>query len=88
MLEAMAAGLPTVAHRLVAIAEIHGDGESALRADLGDREGLGAALAKLVESPELRARLGAEARARSAKYSIEPMVDAYAALYRELAARA
>lgn len=86
MLEAMAAGLPTVAHRLVAVEEIHLDGASALLADLGDRAGLGAALARLVDSSELRARLGAEARARAAKHSIEPMVDAYAALYRELAA--
>src|SRR5207249_3240888 len=37
--------------------------------------------------PALRARLGAHAREQARRHSIEPMVDAYEALYRELAAR-
>ena len=84
MLEAMAAGLPTVAHRLPAIEEIHRDGESALLVTLGDRKGLGTALDRLVRDAALRARLGAEAQRRAQAHSIEPMVDAYAALYRDL----
>jgi hypothetical protein len=32
----------------------------------------------------LRGRIGAEARTRAQAHSIEPMVDAYAALYRDL----
>jgi glycosyltransferase involved in cell wall biosynthesis len=84
MLEAMAAGLPTVAHRLPATEEIHQDGASALLVTLGDRKGLGEALDKLVRDAGLRGRIGAEARTRAQAHSIEPMVDAYAALYRDL----
>ena len=84
MLEAMAAGLPTVAHRLPAIEEIHGDDESALLVTLGDRKALSDALDRLVRDTGLRARLGAAARKRAQAHSIEPMVDAYAALYRDL----
>ena len=84
MLEAMAAGLPTVAHRLPAIEEIHADGESALLVALGDRKALGTALDRLVRDAGLRARLGAVAQQRAQAHSIEPMVDAYAALYRDL----
>jgi glycosyltransferase involved in cell wall biosynthesis len=56
-------------------------------APLGDRAALGTALQRLAVDPALRARLGANARERAREHSIEPMVDAYEALYRELAAR-
>jgi glycosyltransferase involved in cell wall biosynthesis len=85
MLEAMAAGLPTVAHDLLPVREIHDDGESALLAPLGDRAALGNALSRLVGDAGLRGRLGAEAKRRAQQHSIEPMVDAYEALYRERA---
>jgi glycosyltransferase involved in cell wall biosynthesis len=88
MLEAMAAGLPTVAHDLEPVREIHDHGATALLVPLGDRAALGSALERLVADPALRARLGQAAQGRSRRHSIEPMVDAYEALYRELAARA
>ena len=88
MLEAMGAGLPTLAHDLLPVREIHEDGVTALLAPLGDRAALGAALQRLVADAGLRARMGAAARERAGRYSIEPMIDAYEALYRELAARA
>src|SRR5205823_3557460 len=84
MLEAMAAGLPTVAHALGPVKEIHQHEVSALLVPLDDRAGLERALEQLVADPALRARLGAAARERAQQHSIEPMVDAYAALYREL----
>ena len=68
--------------------EIHSHEGTALLVTLGDRAGLGTALQRLVNDPALRARLGAAARERARAHSIEPMVDAYEALYRELAARA
>jgi len=88
MLEAMGAGLPTLAHDLVPVREIHGHEETALLVPLGDRTALGAALERLVADADLRAKLGARARERARQHSIEPMVDAYESLYRELAARA
>jgi glycosyltransferase involved in cell wall biosynthesis len=88
MLEAMGAGLPTLAHDLSPVREIHEDGETALLSPLGDRAALGGALRGLALDADLRARLGATARERARRHSIEPMVDAYEALYRELAARA
>ncbi|HZX93944.1 MAG TPA: glycosyltransferase family 4 protein [Myxococcales bacterium] len=87
MLEAMAAGLPTVAHDLLPVREIHAHEETALLAPLGDRPALGAALQRLTSDAALRQRLGHNARERAARHSIEPMVDAYASLYRELSAR-
>ncbi len=87
MLEAMGAGLPTLAHDLVPVREIHGHEETALLVPLGDRAGLGSALVRLAADPQLRARLGASARERARRHSIEPMIDAYEALYREIAAR-
>ncbi|HEY2028557.1 MAG TPA: glycosyltransferase family 4 protein [Myxococcales bacterium] len=83
MLEAMAAGLPTLAHDLLPVREIHENETSALLVPLGDREGLANALARLATDADLRARLGAEAKKRAQRHSIEPMVDAYEALYRE-----
>jgi glycosyltransferase involved in cell wall biosynthesis len=87
MMEAMAAGLPTLAHDLAPVREIHADGETALLVPLGEREALSWALRRLVEDASLRERLGANAREQARRYSIEPMVDAYETLYRELAAR-
>ena len=88
MLEAMSAGLPTVAHDLLPVREIHEHENTALLVPLGDRAALGAALQRLAADARLRARMGAVARERAGRHSIEPMVDAYEALYRELAARA
>ena len=88
MLEAMAAGLPTVAHDLQPVREIHGHGETALLAPLGDRGALGAALRQLATDPALRTKLGAAAKKRALQHSIEPMVDAYAVLYHQLSAKA
>ncbi|HET7788566.1 MAG TPA: glycosyltransferase family 4 protein [Myxococcales bacterium] len=87
MLEAMAAGLPTVAHDLVAVREVHGNEETALLVPLGDGAALASALERLVNDAALRRKLGETARERALRHSIEPMVDAYAALYRELSAR-
>jgi len=87
MLEAMAAGLPTLAHDLVPVAEIHDHEETALLVPPGDRLALGSALQRLAGDPHLRARLGARAAERVRAHSIEPMVDAYETLYRELATR-
>ncbi|HEX5467204.1 MAG TPA: glycosyltransferase [Candidatus Limnocylindrales bacterium] len=63
LMEAMASGLPVVASRLSGIPELVRDGETGLLAEPADVAGLAAAIRRLAEQPELRARLGAAARA-------------------------
>jgi glycosyltransferase involved in cell wall biosynthesis len=82
MLEAMAAGLPTVAHRLPAVAELHPDDTTAVLVAPEDVDALGAALLGLVSDPERRRSLGQAARARVSAFSMEAMVEAYVRLWR------
>jgi len=82
MLEAMAAGLPTVAHRLPAVAELHPDDTTAVLVAPEDVGALGAALRGLVSDPERRRSLGQAARARVSAFSMEAMVEAYVRLWR------
>lgn len=84
MLEAMAAGLPTVAHELPGVREIHPDDSTALLVPLRDGVALQRALVALVAHPELRAELGAAARRASRQYGFDGTLDAYCDLYRAL----
>jgi glycosyltransferase involved in cell wall biosynthesis len=84
MLEAMAAGLPTVAQGIPAIREIHLDGATALLVPQATRPDFGPALLKLIDDGELRARLGQRAREQVRRHSVEAMAEAYAQLYQEL----
>jgi glycosyltransferase involved in cell wall biosynthesis len=85
MLEAMAAGLPTVAHSLPAIREIHVQGETALLAPAENVDAVADALARLTGDAALRERMGKAARERSRRYSFDQTLDAYEGLYREIA---
>jgi glycosyltransferase involved in cell wall biosynthesis len=85
MLEAMAAGLPTVAYALPAVDEIHTDGETALLVAPRDRRAFGQALLAMVSVSALRRKLGSHARTRAQHFSIESTLAAYGSLYRELA---
>lgn len=60
--EAAAAGLPRIGTSTNAVPEMISDGVSGLLVTPGDREGLAAALRKLLESSDLRHRLGRAAR--------------------------
>ncbi len=82
MLEAMAAGLPTVAHRLPAVEEIHLEGETALLVPPEDTAALGQALRALVLDPAGRQAMGARARERVRQFSMDAMVEAYIRLWR------
>jgi glycosyltransferase involved in cell wall biosynthesis len=83
MMEAMAAGLPTVAHELAAVAEIH-SARTALLVRPGDKDAFSMALRRLVDDRALRARMGAAAREKIQAYSVDDMVSQYTRLYRGL----
>jgi glycosyltransferase involved in cell wall biosynthesis len=61
-MEAMSCGLPVVASRISGIPELIEHERSGLLTPPGDASAIAAALARLAGSPELRARLGREAR--------------------------
>jgi glycosyltransferase involved in cell wall biosynthesis len=62
LLEAMALGLPCVGSDVTGIPEAIADGRSGLVAPEGDAPALARAIARLLDDPDLRARLSAEAR--------------------------
>jgi glycosyltransferase involved in cell wall biosynthesis len=63
--EAMAASLPVIATRVGAIPEMVTNGEQGLLVALGDVDGLRAAIERLLDDAELRARMGAAGRGRA-----------------------
>lgn len=63
MLEAMAYGIPVVVSRVGSVPEVVADGKQGLLTDVGDVQGVLAALRKLAASPEERIRLGQAGRA-------------------------
>ena len=87
MLEAMAAGLPTIATRVGAAAELVSDGSSGLLIDAGDRDGLDRALTTLLSDASLRTSLGATGRRTvMRRYDIEAVVTAIEQGYQTLMA--
>ena len=85
-LEAMAFGKPVVSTRLrTGVDWVNAHGLTGLTVPPGDVAALGAALATLLESPALRARLGANGRRRvRQEYTTRQATEAVLAVYREL----
>jgi glycosyltransferase involved in cell wall biosynthesis len=81
LLEAMAAGLPTVAPRVGGIPDALGDPPAGLLVPPGDTAALGAALARLTNDLAERAALGALARRHASRFSLETFVTNYCAVY-------
>ena len=67
VIEAMAAGVPVVGSRHAGIPEAVEDGRTGLLVPPGDPASLAAALQRLIDSPELRRRLGSAARTVAAE---------------------
>lgn len=84
VLEAMAHGLPVVSSNRSALPEACGD--AAILVDPLEEEALGAALGELISSPQRRAKLASDGRARAREYSWERAVNATWRVYGELLA--
>jgi glycosyltransferase involved in cell wall biosynthesis len=89
VIEAMAAGLPTVATRVGGIPEVIEHDRSGLLVAPGDDRALAAALVRVIERPALASQLGEAAReAVGTRFSFDRMVGEFQQLYfDELAAR-
>ena len=84
-LEAMAAGVPVAASNVGGLAEMLTDGETALLVPPDDADALAVALSRLQSDSRLRQKLAQNAAALvEARYTLQPMLDALTALYREV----
>ncbi|MGQ4450739.1 glycosyltransferase family 4 protein [Streptomyces griseus] len=88
IVEAMRAGLPVVATDCPhGPAEIIEDGADGRLVPVGDPDATAAALLQLIEDDELRHRMGAAARASSARFDPARIAERHESLYTELLAR-
>jgi glycosyltransferase involved in cell wall biosynthesis len=82
VLEAASAGCALVLGDIPSLRE-NWDGAAAF-VDPDDEDALAAAINRLIDSPALCAAMGADARQRSERFTVNRMASAYAALYEEL----
>jgi glycosyltransferase involved in cell wall biosynthesis len=88
ILEAMASGLPVVATRVGGIAELVADGRTGLLVPSGDVAALTSALARLLDDPDLRLRMGRAGHRRFRDhFEQQIMIDRMDFLYRRLVAK-
>ncbi|HEX2117683.1 MAG TPA: glycosyltransferase [Acidimicrobiales bacterium] len=85
--EAMAAGLPVVASAVGGIPELVAEGVTGELFPVGDRDLLAAHLVRILQSPELRRRMGEAARAAAEPLRMERSADRYLDLCEQLAGR-
>ena len=81
LVEAMSVGAPIVATRVGGMAEIGVDGKNLLFVDPRDSGAIAESVCRLLASPELRQRLGDNARGDSTAHGIERSVEALARFY-------
>jgi glycosyltransferase involved in cell wall biosynthesis len=85
LIEAMASALPTVSTEVGGVADVVTDETMGLLVPSGDASALGAAIVRLLSSPEVRREMGARARASvAARYDLGRLLADIDALYRDL----
>jgi glycosyltransferase involved in cell wall biosynthesis len=85
LLESMALGLPVAASNVDGVPEAITDGQDGLLVPPGNAAALAEALAKLIDDPVLRRRLGVSARERvSEDFTLPAMLAGYETAYRDL----
>jgi glycosyltransferase involved in cell wall biosynthesis len=85
VLEAMASGKPVIASAIAGVPEQIVDGETGILVRPADSEALARALARLIESPDLREKLGSAGRRRfEQNFTAQIAAQKYFALYRSL----
>jgi glycosyltransferase-like protein len=87
VLEAMSAGLPVVASDLPVFREFLSPGRDALLVPVGDPPALAAALAAILDDPDLAGRLRSAALATARRYSWARSAAEHQAIYASLAPR-
>lgn len=84
IMEAMDAGLPVVATTVGGVPEAVADGVSGILVPPHDPESLASALVAMATDPELRARMGTEAKTRATQFDIRTAVAEQQSAYAEL----
>jgi len=88
MVLAMGAGLPVVATAVAGIPEVVDDGRTGLLVGPADARALGRALERLFVDPDLRRRIGANARAAVLpRFGVDRYVESIVSLYDRLLAQ-
>lgn len=87
LIEAAAAGRPIVTTDVPGCREVVRDGDNGLLVRAGDAEALADALARLIEKPELRQRMGVRSRVLAEQeFGLDAVVEQTLAVYREATA--
>ncbi|MBX7258307.1 MAG: glycosyltransferase family 4 protein [Candidatus Hydrogenedentes bacterium] len=84
LVEAAAAGVPSVASAVGGVPDIVRDGETGFLVPPKDANALAEAILRLTSDVSLRARIGAEARAHAQGFSLDRMVTEIETLYEKL----
>jgi glycosyltransferase involved in cell wall biosynthesis len=86
-LEALSTGIPVVTTRVGGAEDLVEDGITGYICDPWDPGAFAHLLQRVVENPELRASMGASARARAARFTVDAMVNSTAEVYHRVCQR-
>jgi L-malate glycosyltransferase len=84
LMEAMAAGVPSIATCTGAVENLMEDGVSGLTVPWGDSASLASAIIQMMNNPDKASKMGSAARDRMLEFSLEREFLAWKALYKEL----